>query len=198
MRFDAADLNKIHERLKAGDPTASSDLIGLLYGPLTGHALNKHRALALSVDLARDFAVKVLGEVIERPELFDPEKGNLFGFLCMALDGDVANTARDEKRRRQIFSEYAVEVRHISGNSYLTSPEIGVDARRIADAYRSEIAAEDGDEAVLSLMLDGERNYDLYAKALGIEHLPLKERREEIKRRKDRIEKRIERIRKKL
>jgi hypothetical protein len=198
MSFDPGDLNAIHARLVEGDPTASSDLIGLLYGPLIGHAIKKHGWVGLSQDLAKDFAVKVLAEVIEQPESFDPSKGNLFGFLCMALDADVQNAARDAKTRRRIFSDYAVEVREVTGTLYVTSPETSIDAKRIAERYRSEIVLEAGDDEVLSLMLDGERDYDRYAGALGIENLPLGERREVVKRRKDRIEKRIERIRKKL
>lgn len=198
MSFDPVELGAIHARLAEGDPTASSDLIRLLYGPLIGHAIKKYGRAGLSEDLAKDFAVNVLAGVIGTPESFDPGKGNLFGFLCMALDADVQNAFRDAKTRREIFSDYAVEVRHVTGTMYVTSPETSIDAKRLAERYRAEIVQEAGDDEVLTLMLDGERDYHLYAKALGIENLPLDERREEVKRRKDRIEKRIERIRKKL
>jgi hypothetical protein len=149
-------------------------------------------------DRAADFALNVLAELIEKPDGFDPERGNLFGFLCMALDGDVVNAARDAKKRREIFSAYAVEVRAVGGNFYETSPETQIDAKRMKEAILAEIDEKAGDREVLDLILAGERNYDLYAKALGIEHLPPSERKIEVKRRKDRIDKRLERLRKKL
>lgn len=136
--------------------------------------------------------------MVERPDIFDPQKGSLFGFLCMMLDGDAKNFGRNEANRQEIFSGFAVEVREVGGNSYVMSPETRVDAQRIMAQHHADIVVDQGDREVLDLMLQDEREYEPYAKALGIDHLPLDERRAEVKRRKDRIEKRLERLRNRL
>ena len=125
MSFDPAALIAVHGRLLAGDPTASADLFEIVYGPLIGHAIKKHAAFGMDQDRARDLAVGVLAYLVERPELFDPQKGSLFGFLCMMLDGDAKNAGRDEANREEKFSGFAVEVEKVGGNSYVTSPETG-------------------------------------------------------------------------
>jgi hypothetical protein len=140
----------------------------------------------------------VLAELIERPEIFDPQKGGLFGFLCMMLDGDAKNAGRDQASHQEKFSQFAVEVEQVGGNSYVTSPETRVDAERIMAQHGAEVVVEKGDQEVLDLMLLDEREYEPYAKALGIDHLPLEEKRAEVKRRKDRIEKRLQRLRDRL
>ena len=103
MSFDPATLTAVHLRLVAGDPTASADLIELLYYPLIGHAIKKHRSFGMGQDRASDLAVKVLADLVEKPDMFDPSKGNLFGFLCMVLDRDLVNAGRDGANRRKLF-----------------------------------------------------------------------------------------------
>jgi hypothetical protein len=198
MSFDPAALVAIHCRLLEGDPTASADLFELLYGPLIGHAIKKHAAFGMDQDRARDLAVGVLASIVERPNLFDPQKGSLFGFLCMMVDGDAQNAGRDEANRHKKFSQFAVEVEQVRGNFYMTSPEIRLDAERILSEYGAEIVVEAGDQEVLRLILEEGRNYEAYAVALGISHLPPKQMRAEIKRRKDRIEKRLRRLKDRL
>jgi hypothetical protein len=107
----------------------------------------------------------------------------------MMLDGDAKNAGRDEANRQEKFSEFAVEVERVGGNSYSTSPETRVDAERIMSHHQAEIVVEEGDSEVLRLILEDERDYEAYAEALGIAHLPQEEKRAEVKRRKDRIEK---------
>lgn len=198
MSFDPAALVAVHGRLLAGDPTASADMFELVYGPLIGHAIKKHTAFGMDEDRARDLAVGVLASIVERPAIFDPQKGSLFGFLCMMLDGDAKNAGRDEANRQEKISEFAVEVEQVGGNSYVTSPETRVDAERIMSQYRAEIVVEEGDHEVLRLILEEEREYEAYALALGISHLPPELMRAEVKRRKDRIEKRLQRLKDRL
>jgi DNA-directed RNA polymerase specialized sigma24 family protein len=198
MTIDHARLLDVHRRLAEGDPTASADLIEQLYGPLTGHALKKHAKYGVDEDTGKDLALEALVAVIEQPHRFDPSRGNLFGYLCMTLDGDARNRRRDEANRGELFSAYAVETEDVGGNSYVTSPEIGIDAKRIMKLHADKIASEDGDRAVLELFLAEEGDYAVYAEALGIGDWPLEERNAEVKRRRDRIEKRLGRLRDKL
>jgi hypothetical protein len=198
VRFELAALVAVHGRLLQGDPTASAELFELLYGPLIGHAIKKHADFGMDQDRARDLAVGVLASLVERPDLFDPEKGSLFGFLCMMLDGDAKNAGRDEANRHKKFSEFAVEVEQVGGNSYVTSPEIRLDAERILSQFGAEIVVEAGDQEVLRLILEEERDYEAYAVALGISQLPPEQMRAEVKRRKDRIEKRLQRLKDRL
>jgi len=198
MSFDPAALLAVHGRLLTGDPTASPDLFELAYGPLIGHAIKKHSDFGMDEDRAKDLAVRVLASLVERPGIFDPQKGSLFGFLCMMLDGDAKNTGRDEANRQKKLSEFAVEVEQVGGNSYVTSPETRVDAERIMSQHRDEIVRETGDHDVLRLILEDERDYEAYAAALGISDLPPEQKRAEVKLRKDRIEKRLQRLKDRL
>lgn len=198
MNFDPAALVDIHGRLLEGDPTASAELLELLYGPLIGHAIKKHATFGMDQDRARDLAIGVLASLIERPNLFDPRRGSLFGFLCMMLDRDAQNAGRDEANRHKKFSEFSVEVEQVRGNSYETSPDTRLDAERILSHYGAEVVVEAGDQEVLQLILHEERSYEAYAVALGIADLPPERLRAEVKRRKDRIEKRLQRLKDRL
>ena len=51
----------------------------------------------------------------------------------------------------------------------------------------------DAESRALDLLLDGERKTAVFAEALGIGHLPMKDQRAEVKRVKDKLKKRIER-----
>lgn len=198
MTMDADYLISVHRRLCEGDPTASADLIQTLYDPLIGHALKKHAAFGLDSDGARDLALAALVALIEAPQKFDPSRGQLFGFLCMALDGDAKNRGRDAAKRGEIFSSFAVEVEQVGGNSYETRPEDPIDARRIMELHADKIVTEDGDRSVLELFLADERDYAGYAEVLGIADWPPDRRDAEVKRRRDRIEKRLQRLKDKL
>lgn len=199
MSLDSAKLAAVHARLVAGDPTASADLFKMVYGPLIGHALKRHGAFGVDQDRARDLALNALADLVERPEQFDPTKaGSLFGFLCMAVNGDAINAGEMEKNRSEKFSQYAVELLEVGGNSYETTPEIRMDAQRIIERHGSEIIVDEGDREVLILLLREERDYVTYAKALRIEHLAPEDRDAEVKRRKDRIEVRLKRLGRRL
>lgn len=198
MIIDPNQLLDIHRRLCEVDPTASADLIETLYGPLIGHALKKHRAFGLDDDGARDLALAVLVQLIEAPEKFDPSRGNLFGYLCMALDGDAKNLGQKASNREEFFSHYAVEVEQVGGNTYEMKPDERIDAKRIMELHADKIVTEEGDQAVLDLYLSEESEYTVYAEALGIADWPQKERDAEVKRRRDRIEKRLHRLKDKL
>jgi hypothetical protein len=198
MSLDPAAFMAVHGRLVAGDRTASADLFELAYGPLIGHAIKKHTAFGMDQDRARDLAVGVLASFAERPGIFDPQKGSLFGFLCMILDRDAINAGRDEANRQEKFSKFAVEVEKVGGNSYVISPETRVDAKRIMSQYQAEVMVDEGDDEVLRLVLEDERDYEVYAVALGISHMSAEQKRSEVKRRKDRIEKRLQRLKDRL
>ena len=51
----------------------------------------------------------------------------------------------------------------------------------------------EGESRVLDLMLQGERKTTIFAQALGIDHLPKKEKAAEVNRVKNKIKKRIDR-----
>lgn len=196
--MDLHELNSLYSRLVSGDPTASADLIECLYGPLIGHAIKKHGKFGMDRDRAADLALDVLVSLIEHPNQYDPSKGNIFGYLCMAIDGDAINRGRDLGNRKQIFSAYVVEVQEIGGNTYETSPETRIDAMGILDKHLNEIVSEEGDMEVLRLILQEEREYEVYAAALQLTTRSADERAKEVKRRKDRIEKRLKRLKEKL
>lgn len=70
-----------------------------------------------------------------------------------------------------------------------------IDADGILREHRTEIVRDDGDEAVLRLYLDGEKETRAYAEALGVADRPAPEQQRIVKARKDRIEQRLKRLR---
>jgi len=198
MAIDPAHLLEIHARMCAGDPTASADLIQAVYLPLARYALNRHGGFGLDIDQARDRALDVVSQLIKRPSQFDPAKGNLFGYLCMALDGDVVNHAQTAQARQKKFRDHVVEVRSVGGNSYETRPDVPIDARRIMKEHIDKLVKKPGDREVLELFLAEERETAAYAAVLGISHLPEDQRAAEVKKRKDTIEARLRRLKDKL
>jgi hypothetical protein len=199
VTINRAQLAAVHARLVAGDPTASADLIEMAYEPLIRYALKRHGSFGVDQDRARDLALKALAGLIEQPSQFDPAKGSsLFGFLCMVVNGDAINAGEMEKNRAEKFSQHVVEVLEVRGKSYQMRADIRLDAQRIMEKHGSEIVIDDGDKEVLTLFLQDERDYSVYARVLGIEHLAPEYRDAEVKRRKDRIETRLRRLGRRL
>jgi RNA polymerase sigma factor (sigma-70 family) len=196
--IDPALLLTIHKRLVLQDPTASADLFLRAYEPLVGFIIKNFRRSGIDEDQARDLAVSALVRLVAEPQRFDPERAGLFGYLCMDVGGDAKNLIAQTANRRRKFSDYSVEVEALGGKSYETRPEVGIDARRIMDKHLDDLVKEPRDRQVLDLLLADEKEYDVYARALGIEGLPEPQRSAEVKRRKDRIEKRLHRLRDKL
>src|SRR5436305_1787912 len=148
-------LSQIHERLLAGDPTASAELMESMLEPLTRSLGKKYPALRESESLV-DAVVDALVDYVKRPSQFDPTKRGLIGYLGMAAEGDLRNSLAKKKRKREISLE-DVEVELLRGNQ-----EPGrYDADLVSEEVRQEIEKlfdERLDKKLLDLILEGERS----------------------------------------
>ncbi len=77
----------------------------------------------------------------------------------------------------------------------LCEQEDDQERRRFLERLRALLP--ESEQSVLELMLEGVRENEAYAAAMGITHLPTRQQRKQVKRVKDRINKRARRLREK-
>ena len=128
---------------------------------------------------------------LKAPTRFDPRKSSLSTWLYLDADGDLRNAYDADKRRRARELRTGVALlegtSEVRGDAYPSDdPESPVLLARLR-----ELVGDDREWQVLVLMLEEVRDYDQYARVLGVEDLPLAARRREVKRVKDRITKRL-------
>jgi RNA polymerase sigma-70 factor (ECF subfamily) len=193
---------RLHQRLVAEDPTAPSDLAQAYLDPLIDWVIRCNRTI--DADLCADAAERAILALIKNPASYQTERGRLEPYLCMSAQGDLRNLLDGQKQ-------------HTTGRRSLDSVELSADARnslgeeddpslplQIAEAQQEVLATlpstvreglSEQEIAVVELMLAKERKTEVYARAYGIEHLPVEEQRREIKKVKDKLQKRIDRAR---
>jgi len=195
-------INVLYLRLIAGEPDASSDLIELLLDPLTAARHRKFPGLP-DPNLVVDKVIDTLFRFVQQPDRFQPERGDLRGYLYMDALGDIRNAWQKERRRviREIpFDPVAHDMP--DGNSDIEDTILrklapaglpdGRDAAAIISQLRADISdARDWD--VVTLMALGERSTSSYASVLQITGLPLDEQRRIVKQAKDRLRLRLKR-----
>ena len=191
--IDPDTLRRLHTRIVGGDVTATADLFKAAYGPLAA-TLRKRLGAAISWEDAGDKATDAIVEYANSPEKFDPSKSGLFGYLLLIARGDALNLARDEGNERKNRARL-VELAEADGNTQEEAFDVRLDAGRILRDHHAELVRDDGDDVVLRLYLEGEKETMVYAKALGFAELPPSERQRLVKVRKDRIEQRLKRLR---
>ena len=121
----------------------------------------------------------------------------------MSAKGDLRNILKRKQRERhnQAVVKF-VEVSDEAGNSPVVEDDplahlerqeaTAMATRQVLPVRRGLLEAE---LRVLDLMLRGERKAAVFAEALGILHLPVKEQRMEVKRVKDKLKMRLKRER---
>lgn len=208
MGGDVQSEKAIHERLLAGDPTASEEL-AREYLPLiqrhvaacaSNHGIHDH-------DLVNDATVDAVFGYILHPEKFDPHKSGLLGYLKRASERDLINVVQKDRRRRR--GEELQEDVEISILARKKSSEIDRIRRGGEDQTISRIQGQRNlaelketsnrlDNALVRLMAEGERSTGKFAAVLGIDTLPTAEQRQIVKRHKDRLKLQLKRRRNRL
>lgn len=194
---DADQILELHQRLLSGDRTASEQLISAVLETLER---DTERQFPRVDDQVRwDGMVKALLEYAANPFNCKATSGDeVTQYLRMVAWRRIANELRGAKRRRG-REEVAAKESFLAATEAdaveLASP-LGTllhgEARREREALINKcrsLLANDKDRRVLDLRLQGERKTDMFARALGVEHLSLKEQRVAVKRAKDRIDK---------
>jgi RNA polymerase sigma-70 factor, ECF subfamily len=180
-----------HRRLVSGDPTASAEVCKAILGPLVGWLYAKRRTT--DKELVRDAATDALVDYIKHPDRWNPKRGTLVSYICMAADRDLLNALEKANRRksREILTG-DVEEEDFDRNVSLESEEHSIDS--LLPALDQKVVS-DVDRQLLVLMLQGERSTNKFAQLLKIEDLPKEEKALRVKQHKDRLKKVIERLR---
>jgi hypothetical protein len=194
---------EMHTRLCEGDPVAPADFAEAFLDCLatwlqrTNARIDPH----ICDEAAEDAILALIGN----PRSFNPQRGTLDAYLRMSARGDLRNLLEKEARHRSRRAGIeAVELSAADRNhlQVIVDPaRIVEQAEELATPMRSHIPASvraslnGEEEAVLSLMAEGERKTEAYARILGILHLPPAAQRSEVKRVKDRLKRRLERAR---
>ena len=217
------DLDALHVRMLARDPTAPAELAGLIVsGPLSGPFLRGLRLRAGTLlrsmgstvrdDALHDAAVTAYMSYAKHPEQYDPSKGRggLLQFLVMSAHRDLLNARPGIKRHGGVEPLSLVELRAERRNTQVTlvgvgdagqeaNPEEMLETRERAAELRAQLAAQEtlmeteAERKVLRYMAAGERDTILFADVLGIGGQPPDVQQREVKRVKDKIKKRLER-----
>lgn len=189
----------LHQRLIAGDPTASLDLCER-YLPRLQQTLSRQFATTNS-ELVHDAVVDATLDFIDYPHRYDPSKRSLFGYLLMSARGDLINLRRRHRvwiEEKQIDPD--VELDDLLRNNESDADDLAaaVVDEIIVTELRNDVlnAAHDEEErTVLNLMIEGARSTDEFASALGWDSLSAAERRSGVYKIKDRLNQRLKRLR---
>lgn len=124
---------------------------------------------------------------------FDPSSvESLDRFLYRAAWRNVANSLRNDLRRRRREARYAEEAARQKTPGTLTERSVRIGAEMIRRIL--EGALDNTERGALGLWLHGERRTASLARALGVDALPVRQQRREVKRFKDRNRCRICRL----
>ena len=192
----------LHNRLlNQSDPTAVAEAFDPLQNMLLEYL---HRTFPRQViQDCEDIVVSVLASYFENPAQFNPAKARLDAYLRMAAHGDMMNLVQKQKRL-DIKTPYNLDeldengvadqilarntdqdesVEDVALSNALTQPRL--------EAVLSRLDATE--QAIVHLIIEGERETARYAEVLGITQQPIMEQRQTVKRIKDRLTKWLKR-----
>lgn len=186
----------LHRRLLEGDPLASEEAARLLLVPLAEETQRHYPKL--DGQLVSDAVVDALLDYVEEPACAD-EGGDAgpWAFLKRAAWRNAANLSRGGKRRTEREQRWIGELdRSLVADDSALGRLIQGEEKAERDRRVRELMAmlsDDRDRAVLRLRLDGERDVEVFARALGITALPIAQQSRMVKQAKDRIDKVLKR-----
>jgi hypothetical protein len=195
---------ELHRGLLDCDPVASAQLAEAYLDRLIAFLVATNRRLAheFIIEAAEDAIISL----IKKPAAFDPARNRgdlpLLAYLKMAAKKDLLNILKKEDRRKKgKQTPESVELGEDAGKypGVDQEPAMIVQLKEEAEKAEREILApvrqglSAGEQAVLDLMVQGERKTSVFAQALGIEALSRNEQETEVYRVKDKLKKRIER-----
>lgn len=205
MHTDAQSEKTIHERLLSHDPTAAEELARTYLPLIQQHvSARAYRHGIRDRDLINDATVDAVFGYIRNPEKFDPQKSGLLGYLKRAAERDLINVVQQDRRRRRGEELHEdVELSVLARNKSTNIDHIRHD---LEEEVISRIEKERGlakltasydelDNALLRLIVEGERKTTKFAAVLGIQELSTVEQRRIVKQHKDRLKIHVKRLR---
>jgi hypothetical protein len=184
----------LHQRLVAGDLTASAELAEL-YLPILTDRLERifpHVDDAHSLDTAVEDAIL---NYIEKPSQYNPEKLKLESYLVMSAKWDLINILASQKKDFFVNLAEIVELidDEMEHGIELIDPqdveEIVLNRLSLTWKKIQSLLPDLVDQEITLALMEGIRKTEVYAEILNIGELTIEEQRKIVKRNKDRIKK---------
>ena len=190
---------QLHERLLAGDVTASAEIATTFLDPLVERMRARYHWLD-DPHLSQSAAVDAVDGYLRRPETYNPDKGSLATYLYLAAVGDLKNALTKLGRERRAQGGKRVVELDTPGAEYLVGDDDGLSVEEQVDvllspiwAKLSELLPDPIDHEIVRLMMDNVRDTKVFAQILGITDLSPDDQAQEVKRHKDRLKKHLQR-----
>lgn len=189
----------LHQRLLAGDVTASAEIADTYLPELVTYMEGRNPAVD-DPHLPAQAAIDALYNYLQRPEQYNPEKATLDAYLRMSAQGDLLNALEKQAREhRRQGGEQAVEL-DAPGAEYQIEASTGLTVEEQVDSRISPVwpkiealIPDPVDLEIVRLMMEKVRKTSAFASILGITHLSSEEQEQQVKRHKDRLKKRLKR-----
>jgi hypothetical protein len=197
-----ARLIELHTRILAGDVTSNSEMAEIVL-PILTRRLSRIFPAVYDEHLIDTAVTDALLNYFDKPAQFQEKKKSLLSYLLMSARGDLLNIIRPRKldvnssqlnEDVEFGDSYSEE--NIEGLVVIAEDDVETEAlSRMSTVYPrlDELFSEPKDRELVTMMMNGIRETEEYAKVLGIEHLNSSQQRDVVKRHKDRIKKTITR-----
>jgi hypothetical protein len=206
MEADSEDVSarliELHIKILAGDVTAKSELAEIVL-PILTKRLSRIFPGIYDENLIDTAVTDALLNYFDNSFQFQEHKKSLLSYLLMSARGDLLNNLKTRKLdKNTIQLKEDVEFQDSSSEEMIEGlvaiAEDDVEAEaliRMSPVYARllELFPESKDREFVTMMMDGIRETEEYAKVLGIEYLSSSQQREIVKRHKDRLKKTISR-----
>lgn len=186
----------LHHRFLTDDPTAFPALCDAYLDRLLDTLGRRYPSCC--PDLIRGAVHDALMDYLKRPQRYDPTRCPLGSYLLLAANGDLRNALQREARHHR-HRDSGVELSAVCRNASQPSEPLHDLIRREDEANRAAYLRQvrqrctPPEQAILDLLLDGERSTAVLAAALGLAEKPVNVQRYEVKRVRDRLMKRLTR-----
>lgn len=198
-RHNAAQEAELHRRLLAQDPTAPNDA-ACYWFPRLYAALRRRNPNVRDPHLLEEAVETALLEYFKSPDRYDPARLPLVSYLLMAADRDLKNLLQREARHRaRLLSLDPVAHAHQARNEVQDEDDEialppGVTREQVLQALWDKVQDPRERQVLRLMVVERERRTEVYARILGIEHLPWDAQRRAVKRVKDRLTKVMRRL----
>ncbi len=188
------DALALHQRLLARDPTASNDLAESYIEALV--AWLEEVAPRVDPQIRVQAAEDAIITLARNPESYSPNRQTLEVYLRVSAQGDMRNAlAKEQRRKKREVPLASVELRSDAGK-YLGRRDDPALALQLAEQEQDTYGAipeavchklSETDLRAARLILEGERDYAVFAELYELLDLPADEQARAVKRHKDRL-----------